>query len=171
MKNEYTVTKEQAVVNERLSLLLGKGLLRALWALFGIIWICVIIFLYKILENPVTEIILCVLIAVFCAYKAFFDAFVRASIRYKLMARRVGKSEWVREIALNDEQITVYDGEVRSAYKYSQIKEIAKYEGFIALITVNNQFIWLKDDGFKGCTRDDFLAKIVVKKEMTTDNI
>lgn len=171
MKNEYTVTKSEYVVLERKAILLGSSFIRFLWLIFGALWIGGIFFFNAIVQNPSAEITLCALCAAYCAYKAFLEAFVRAFFRYKILSKRAGAKEWKRTVTLNESNIAVTDGESTEHYEYSHIKEIAKIEGFIAVITIKKEFIWLSDSGFVDCTRNDFLAKLVVKQEMAYENL
>ena len=136
-----------------------------LWFFFALLWGGAIVLFLKILRSPGVEVTLCSLVIVFCFYKILFDSYARANFRYFIWKARTGKREWTRTVTLEDEYIAVLDGDYQSTYKYSQIKEITQFEGNIAFIMYGKQSFVLDADGFVGCTVEEFLAKVVVKKE------
>ena len=165
MENESLVTKERFIRCERRILNSQNAFYKVLWFLFALLWVGAIILFAMLLENPAVEISLCGFVVAYCIYKIALDSLVRAHFRYFVWSRRAGGAPWTRKMCLEDENIAVFDGKYASTYKYSQIKEITQFDGEIAFILYDKQAIIISSYGFIGCTREEFLAKIIVKKE------
>lgn len=165
MKNEYEVSKAVFIPLERKAILMHSAFARVLWALFGALWIGIIIIFAKNVENPVAEIVLCSIIVAYCLYKVLFDAVARAWFRFFVLSRQIGKSHWVRQIAFESDYIALKDESKESTYKYTDIKEIGQNEGYIAVILRTKQVLWLKADGFIDTTLEEVIALISVKRE------
>lgn len=165
MRNEYEISRGVFVPLERKAILMRGAFARVLWALFGALWVGVIIIFAKNVENPVAEIVLCSVIVAYSLYKVLLDASVRAWFRFFVLSRQIGKSSWVRTIAFESEYIAIKDESREQAYKYADIKEIGQNEAYIALVLHSKQVIWLRADGFVGTALEEVVALISVKRE------
>ncbi len=165
MINSYKIDKGVLVPLEKKAIKSQGGFRRALWGIFGAIWVVVILLFAKFVKNPATEITLCSIIVAYCLYKVLLDAGVRAFFRYLILSKQVGGSSWTRVVAFEDDYIAVNDENIKRTYKYTQIKEIAQNDGYIVLILYGKQMIWLKADGFVDTTLEEIVALISVKRE------
>ena len=140
MKNEYKITKEEMVSWAKKMPLRGINIvLIILWGIVGLIGISLFVVLAQNGGKWISW-----LFAVYCVFasifKIFFERFIAASNRYKMLSKTFGVPEWTRTIEFTEEEIILTDHTSLTRFQYHNVKEIIEKESLILLV-MNNRLV------------------------------
>ena len=161
MKNQYKITKEEMMSWAKEYHLQGAAniVLFILWCIVGVIGLAMLVLL-SFIGGDFVDWYLSILFLFLSVYKLFFSRFVFWSNKYKLLSRTYGVSEWTRSVEFTDDEITLYDHNSVSKFKYENIKKIKEKNNVIMIFFNNNLALRFYKNTFVEGSWDDCKDKI-----------
>lgn len=88
------------------------------------------------------------IIAFLCFYRAFIRDILAAGRQYAAMEKSYGQKDWIRTIAIDEEQILLQEGNISVNYKYSDISGIKEKGNKVWLMLRDGKVIRMYKDCF-----------------------
>lgn len=92
---------------------------------------------------------LCLVLVLFCIYRAAPRDLLVLNRQYKSMAKSFGQKEWLRTIVFEEEEITVLEGNITMNFKYSDISGVKEKDNKVWLMLRDKRVIRMYKDSFK----------------------
>ena len=144
--NEYDVTKKMFLQ------WVHQSRQRPIRIVLTVLWILLLFSLISLFSISPS---ICLIIALFCIYRAFFRDYVIALRLYKKNLSTYGENAWHRKISISSEDIVINSGNITVTYKTSDIVKIVQHENLIRLFMNDKSSIRLYKDSFvKGSWED-----------------
>ncbi|WP_167954786.1 hypothetical protein [Anaerosporobacter faecicola] len=157
-QNSYELTKKKYLSWGRENAFTGK---RRNFAIFwiGMAIVCMGLWIF-------TKILIDIVLALFCIYRACLHWRMVTSRQYDLLANQHGKVNWTRDVLFYEDRIQITDVEVSVQYKYEDVVGIKESENYIRLLLRNRMMIRLYEDAFVNSNWEECKAYILGKSHI-----